>query len=242
MRIALTRPVPKSIARCELTHLQRQPIDLDVAQAQHQQYEQALAGFGCEVRPFPVADDFPDSVFVEDTAIVLEEVAVITRPGAESRRGETASVAAALSPLRSLVHIEEPATLDGGDVMRIGKRIFVGISTRSNPRAIAALEAMLAFWGYSVTAVEVRGVLHLKSAVTPLPGGAVLLNGAFVDRSIFDEAIEVDPSEPMAANVLTIGDDLLCAAASRARASGWRSEDSAPPQSISASWPRRKEL
>jgi dimethylargininase len=213
MRIALTRPVPTSIAHCELTHLERQPIDLAVAAAQHQQYERALAAVGCDVRHLPATDDLPDSVFVEDTAIILDEIAVMTHPGAESRRAETSSVAKALSQLRQLAWLEAPATIDGGDVMRIGKQLYVGLSTRTNERAIDSLRRILALYGYDVTPVDVRGILHLKSAVTPLPGGAVLLNGAFIDRSIFDNVIEVDSSEPMAANVLTIGDDVLCAQA-----------------------------
>lgn len=215
MTIAITRAVPTSITRCELTHLERQPIDFRAAERQHLRYEETLAALGCEVRRLPATDDFPDSVFVEDTAIVLDEIAIITRPGAESRRGETASAAEGLRPHRPLAYLEAPATLDGGDVLRIGKRIYVGISSRTDEVAVKQLRALAEPLGYHVSAVGVDGCLHLKSAVTALPGGAVLLNPNWVDASLFSpsEVIAIDPAEAYAANVLTIGDDVICAAA-----------------------------
>src|ERR1043166_7727320 len=114
MLIALTRDIPSAINACELTHVERNPIDIAAVRAQHAAYEAALESAGCPVQRLPPLDDMPDSVFVEDTAIVVDELAVITRPGAESRRGETASVAAALRAHRHVVNIEEPGTLDGG--------------------------------------------------------------------------------------------------------------------------------
>ncbi|MGH8216928.1 MAG: dimethylargininase, partial [Rhodanobacteraceae bacterium] len=131
--IAITRAVSRAIERCELSHLQRRPIDLALARRQHAAYEQALREAGCEVLQLPEQPDWPDSVFVEDAAIVLDEVAVATRPGAPSRRDEVASVVSALEPFREVLGIESPATLDGGDVLRLGKRICVGASARSNP-------------------------------------------------------------------------------------------------------------
>src|SRR4030095_4493047 len=128
MPIALIRAVPESLAHCELTHLARVPIDVMRAVKQHQQYEDTLRRLGCTVRHLPATPDLPDSVFVEDVAVVLDEVAIITRPGAASRRPETAAVATALARLRPLEHIVEPGTLDGGDVLQMGRRLFVGRS------------------------------------------------------------------------------------------------------------------
>ena len=132
MRIAVTRPLPDSLARCELTHLSRVPIDCSVAAAQHRHYEEALRALGCTVHARDLRYDLPDSVFVEDVAIVLDEIAVITRPGAESRRPERDAVAAVLSEYRPLRSIAAPGTLDGGDVLRVGRTLYVGLSTRTN--------------------------------------------------------------------------------------------------------------
>ncbi|MEA2236668.1 MAG: dimethylargininase [Thermoanaerobaculia bacterium] len=215
MRIALTREVPSSITRCELTHLARDPIDIDLARKQHEAYEQALSDAGCRIVRLPTEDDLPDSVFVEDAAVVLDEVAVITRPGAASRQPETASVAAALRDDRELLFLEPPATLDGGDVLRAGRTVFVGQSTRTNAEGLRQLSEALTPFGYSVRSVTPSGCLHLKSAVTTFADNAVLVNPAWIDVSLFDgmTVISVDPSEPSAANVLRIGDVVLCAAA-----------------------------
>lgn len=211
MLVALTRAVPPSIARCELTHLEREPIDLALAESQHRAYEQALQAAGCTVRRLPPEPDLPDSVFVEDAAVVLDEVAVITRPGAVSRRPEIPTVEEALAGFRPLLRIEAPATLDGGDVLRLGSRIFVGLSGRSNAAAVAQLGRLLEPYGYSVEGVSVRGCLHLKTAVTRAADDAVLLNPAWVHPGGFRgwRAIEVHPEEPMAANVLRIGEHAL---------------------------------
>ena len=130
--LAVTRPVPQSLRDCELTHLQRVPIDVALARAQHAEYERALTSLGCEIVHVPAADELPDSVFVEDIAIVLDEIAVITRPGARSRRPETVDIAATLGAFRQLQFLSEPATLDGGDVLRLGRVLYVGIGTRTN--------------------------------------------------------------------------------------------------------------
>jgi dimethylargininase len=208
-RIALTRPVPSSINRCELTHLARSPIDVDVARVQHAEYERALDALGCRVQRVPVADDLPDSVFIEDTAVVVDEVAVITRPGAESRRAETAAVADALRVYRPLRVIEAPATIDGGDVLVIGKRVFVGITPRTNSDGANQLRNHLVPFGYDVEAVPVHGCLHLKSGVTQIADDAVLINRQWI--SGFDDytRIDVDPGEPFAANALRIGEALI---------------------------------
>lgn len=210
-RIALVREVSPSLGQCELTFLAREIIDLDRARAQHRALERALETLGCVVERLPAEPDLPDSVFVEDTAVVVDEVAVVTRPGAPSRRAETASVARALARYRPLVPIETPGTLDGGDVVRLGPRIFVGRSTRTNEAGIEALRAALGGFGYSVTAVPISGCLHLKSAVTEITPETVLLNPEWVDAAAFSGAtvIEVDPDEPFAGNAQRVGDAII---------------------------------
>lgn len=212
-RIAFTRPVPPSINACELTHLAREPIDVDRAERQHAEYEDLLATLGCEVVRVAAAPEFPDSVFIEDTAVVTDAIAVITRPGAESRRGETAAVAEALGRWRRVVQIHAPGTLDGGDVLIAGRDLFVGISSRTNLEGARQLAHILD--GYAAQFVPVRGALHLKSAVTAIGERRVLLNPEWIDRATFRgyDIIEVDPAEPYAANALRIGDVIVCAAA-----------------------------
>lgn len=213
-RIAITRAVSRALERCELTHLERLAIDLDLARTQHAAYEQALRDTGCDIHALPEEPDFPDSVFVEDIVIVLDEVAVLTRPGAESRRGEVEPMAVALAPFRKLLRIVAPATLDGGDVLRLGRTLHVGASTRSNADAVAQLTQLLAPYGYRVQAVPLHGCLHLKSAVTQVAPDALLLNPDWVDASHFPgyRAIAVDPGEPFAANAVWTGDRLLYSA------------------------------
>jgi dimethylargininase len=204
--VALTRAVSPSIAACELTHLPRTAIDVAGAVRQHRRYEECLAGLGCEVRRLPAAPELPDAVFVEDTCVVLDELAVIARPGAESRRPETRAVADALAPVREVRFIQPPGTLDGGDVLRLGRRLYVGRTARTNPAGIDLLRSLVAAHGYEVTAVPVAGCLHLKSAVTAVAEGTVLVNPAWVDPGQFGQprVIEVDPAEPRAANALLV--------------------------------------
>ena len=207
MLIAITREVGAGIVRCELTHLERLPIDLARAKDQHHRYEECLAALGCEVRRLPDEPDLPDAVFVEDAAVVLDEIAVITRPGAESRRAETASVAGALEAFRPLGRIEPPGTLDGGDLLRVGKRIFIGRSGRSNRDGIDQMRALARPLGYDVEEVPVHGCLHLKSAVTQVGPDALLIQRKWVDPAPFTglDLIDVDPGEPFAANALLVG-------------------------------------
>jgi dimethylargininase len=197
MRLALTRELSPEFSRCELTHLARQPIDLDLARDQHAAYEQALADAGCEVRRLDTPEGMPDAVFVEDVAVVLDEVAIVTRPGAPSRRGEPTAVGDALAAYRSVRRIEAPGTLDGGDVLVVGRRVFVGASGRSNASGIEQLRQILAPHGYVVVAVPVIGCLHLKSAVTPIGDALLLMNPAC-------DVLDVDPLEPFGANALRI--------------------------------------
>ena len=209
--IAITRQVSPGIGNCELTHMPRRDIDLARAQAQHLEYERALEAMGCRVHSLPAQPDLPDSVFVEDTAIVLKELAVITRPGAASRRPETASVAVALRAYRPVFTMQAPGTLDGGDVLTLGTTLYVGRSARSNQAGIKQLLELVSPYGYHVETVEVSGCLHLKSAVTQVGEGQLLVNSAWMDaRSFGDmEIIDIDPMEPYAANGLLVGGELL---------------------------------
>lgn len=206
MLIAITREVSRSIVHCELTHLARTPIDVEHARAQHAQYVNALQSLGVEMLSLPEEPDLPDSVFVEDTAIVLDEAAVLTNPGADSRKPEVESIAAALAPYRQLIRVQPPATLDGGDVLVLGKQIFAGLSLRSNAAAVEQLQSILRPFGYRVRGVPVTDCLHLKSAVTQVGERTLLINPAWVEKSHFEgfDLIEVDSSEPYAANALWI--------------------------------------
>ena len=211
MQIAITRGVSAGIGACELTHLEREAIDVARARAQHRAYEETLVRAGCRVESLPALDDLPDSVFVEDVAIVLDEIAIVTRPGAESRRPETAHIAPVLAQHRRVTFIQAPGTLDGGDVLRLGRRVFVGRSGRSDESGIEQLRTVAWPYGYTVTAVPVSGCLHLKSAVTEVSPGVVLVNPAWVDAGVFGKVsvIEIAPDEPYAANGLLAGDRLI---------------------------------
>jgi dimethylargininase len=212
--IAVTRRISSAMMRCELTHLQRTAIDVALAREQHHAYEQALRALGVRIETLPEEPGLADSVFVEDTAIVLDEVAVITRPGAPSRRAETASIAAVLGKHRELVRIESPGTLDGGDVLRVGRSLYVGTSSRSNASGIEQLGALLRTFGYRVLPAAVHGCLHLKSAVTQVTADELLINSRYVEPTQFAgmRFIEVDESEPSGANALMLDTDVIYSA------------------------------
>ena len=205
--LALTRAVSPAVNRCQLVHLERRPIDVDLAREQHRGYEAALRDVGCEVRTLPADPSLPDSVFVEDTAVVFDEVAVIARPGAESRVPETEAVARALAAHRPLVRTTAPATLDGGDVLLIGRAVYVGVGGRTNRAGIDQLAAAVVPHGYDVRPVAVRGCLHLKSAATLVAPDTVLCNPRWVDPAAFAglEVLDVAAGEPGAANGLLVG-------------------------------------
>jgi dimethylargininase len=211
MLVAITRKVSPSIGRCELTHLERQAIDVNIACAQHLAYEHKLAKLGCQVHSLPTEPELPDSVFVEDTAIVLDEVAIITRPGAASRIPEIETITRVLTSYRKLLFIQPPGTLDGGDVLCLGKTLYIGLSSRSNLDAIEQVRSLLEPYGYIVVGVNVAGVLHLKSAVTQVAKETLLINPAWASKSDFIdyEFIEIDPSEPYASNALLISDTVI---------------------------------
>ncbi len=209
--IAMTRDVSPSLANCELSFVDRITIDSERAAAQHHAYRDALRALGCKLVALPMLPDMPDAVFVEDMAVVLDEVAIITRAGASSRRGESASVVEALAAYRTLHVIEAPGTIDGGDVVRIGRTLYVGQAARSNAEGIAQLRALLAPLKYRVEAVATHGCLHLKSAVTVVADGTLLVQPAWIDTGVFAEyrLIEIDPEEKHAANALRIGDSVV---------------------------------
>jgi dimethylargininase len=206
MLIAITRQVSPSINHCELTFHAKTPIDLTKAIHQHEAYEECLRQLGLRLVSLPPEPDLPDAVFVEDAAIVVDEVAVIPIMGAASRRPETESLARALSAFRPLHFMQPPATLDGGDVMRIGRRLFVGSSSRTNAEGIAQLRAFLSPFDYDVVSVEVHECLHLKSGCSHIGRNSILVNRDMVDVTPLAEfeLIDVPSSEPNAANALVI--------------------------------------
>ncbi len=211
MLTAITRAVSPALVNCELSFIERKPIDLQKARAEHHNYEALLGKLGARVISLPEEPTLPDSMFVEDPAIVLDEVAIICPLGTETRRKEAPSIATALQNYRKLAHIKLPGTLEGGDVLRIGKQIFVGITRRSNPEGIRQLGVISAAHGYELTAVAVTGCLHLKSAVTSVGRNTLLANRAWFDwkRLSGFEWIDVDPREPHAGNALQIGSSVV---------------------------------
>ncbi len=211
MLTAITRAVSPAIVNCELSFIDRKPIDLTKAREQHHAYEKLLGKLGARVISLPAEPGLPDSMFVEDPAIVLDELAVILPLGTATRRREAPSVAQALAKFRKLECVSLPGTLEGGDVLRIGGKLFVGLTRRSNAEGIRQLAAILAPHNYEVIAVPVSGCLHLKSAVTHLGGNTLLANRAWFDTTPLAgyEWIDVDPAEPHAANALALADTII---------------------------------
>jgi dimethylargininase len=213
MLTAITRAVSPAIVNCELTFLERSPIDLTKAEAQHRAYEQLLEQLGIHVISLPAEPALPDSMFVEDPAIVLNELAVILPLGTASRRPEATSIALALSKHRTLAQITPPASIEGGDILRINRTLYVGLSSRTNAEGIRQLTALLAPHNHKVIPVPVTGCLHLKSAVTHLGRNVLLANRAWFDPAPFASAgyfwLDVSPDEPHAANALAIGETVI---------------------------------
>lgn len=212
--IALVRAVSDAIADCQLTHIERVSIDVERARAQHTRYVATLQTLGCSVIELPPLHDCPDAVFVEDTAIVLPELAIITRPGAVSRQAETASVASVLGEYRPLATVSgASATLDGGDVVVDGKAIYVGLSARSNQAAIEQLAKATAPFGYRVKGVPLRHCLHLKTAVTRIADATFVGNPDWYDAEAMPgQHLHISPDEPFAGNTVQLGGSLLRAA------------------------------
>lgn len=212
--IAFVRELSARLEHCELSFIARAPIDGARARQQHRGYLAALAELGCALRWLPPLSEHADGVFVEDTAVLVPELAVLSRPGAPSRRGEVDSVAASLAGVRPLTRVLPPGTLEGGDVLRIGRTLYVGESARSDAQGTAQLAAALERFGYAVRPVATRGCLHLKSAATFIPPDTLLANPDWVDPGVFDvrRVLRVDAAEAFAANTLTLAGVTLVSA------------------------------
>jgi dimethylargininase len=213
MQAAITREVSSTLEACELTHYIRQPIDIACAREQHAAYRGCLLDLGLRVIALQPEDEYPDAVFVEDPAIVLDEIAVIARSGAESRRGEAQSLARELAKYRPLQWMEAPATLDGGDVMCVGQTLFVGLSARTNAAGVRQLASFVETHGYRVRPVAVQGCLHLKSALSWLGDDTVLVHRPWIDASALARMrlIDTPAGEEQGTNVLLVGDTVLVA-------------------------------
>jgi dimethylargininase len=209
MPTAIVRAVSPALNLCELEYLDRCEIDIARAVEQHSNYVRCLEQLGADVITLPAEPDLPDSVFVEDPAVVVDEIAIMSRMGAESRRSEAESLSEALARFRPLHWLTAPATLEGGDVIRIGSTLYVGVSQRTNADGIAQLAAVLAPLGYDVRPVEVRGCLHLKSGACHLGRGTLLVNRGWIDAAAFDSYTLIDVAEPWAADVLELGGVIL---------------------------------
>lgn len=211
MLTAITRGVSASLATGELTFRDRVPIDVSLARRQHEEYEQALSRLGVRIDHLPAEDALPDAVFVEDAGMVLDEIAIVTVPGAASRRAETESMAHAMGRYRPVQRLSAPATLDGGDVVRVDRTLYVGLSSRTNAAGIDQLGALASPLGYTVRAVPVKGALHLKTACTYAGRGVLLANPEWAAMRAFSDidVLTVDDSEPWGGSVLAIGGTLV---------------------------------
>jgi len=227
--LALTRPVSPSIGDCVLTFAEQQPIDVGRAALQHRAYEACLVELGVRLVPVPAEPDLPDAVFVEDTAVVLDEVAIAAAPPLPTRRREVASVAQVLSHYRPIRALAGGALLEGGDVLRIGRVLYVGLSGRTNREGTRQLAALAAPHGYEVRPVAVEGCLHLKTACTYVGRNTVLANRSWVDPGQLEgvEVVEVAPGEAGAGNALLMRDTVVMSASfpetsARLRSRGFR--------------------
>jgi dimethylargininase len=215
-KVALVRQPGRRLDEGIVTHIERTPVDIDLARRQHAAYVDALAQNDWQPRMVATADDCPDSVFIEDTVVVCEDLAVVTRSGAEVRRPEVEAVERVVRHLGLRVErIEDPGTLDGGDVLQIGQTVYVGEGGRTNAQGIRQLGELLAPLGRTVVPVPVVKVLHLKSAVTALPDGTVLTWGDALDTTPFPAVLEVP--EEAGAHVVTLDESRLLIAASAPR-------------------------
>ncbi len=207
MLTAITRAVSPALANCELSFIEWRPIDLEKARQQHRAYEKLLEELGASVISLPAEPTLPDSMFVEDPAVVLDEVAVIMPLGTAARRPEAVSLAQALAKFRKLGYVTLPGLMEGGDILRVGRKLFAGLSSRTNAEGIRQFQAILKPHGYEVIAVPVTGCLHLKSAVTYIGNETLLANRAWFDPTPLAgyQWIDVAPEEPHAANALTLG-------------------------------------
>nr|WP_236779027.1 dimethylargininase [Agromyces seonyuensis] len=217
-KLALVRIPASNLAEGELTHLERMPVDTDLADEQWDNYCAALVAEGWELVEVDAAPDLADSVFVEDAVVMFGDLALITSPGAESRRGETEAVERAVAALPgvTIARIEAPGTLDGGDVLKVGDTVYVGASSRTNAAGIHQLRALLTPHGFRVVAVPIGAALHLKSAVTALPDGTVIGHPDLIaDPTLFPSFLPVPEVHGVA--VVAVADDTLLMSAAAPR-------------------------
>ena len=208
--VALTRLLSPAILNCELTYMKRSWIDYDLAARQHLDYVRSLQRLGIDVVTLPPQPEMPDAVFVEDTALVLDEIAVISSPCAP-RKHELGSMRQVLEKYREIAIIPATSKFEGGDVVGNGRRLFVGCSTRTNRDGIESLQSIVQFYGYEVVPVEISGCLHLSTAASYLGDDTFLINPQWMDCSPLSRyrLIEVPVNEPWAANVLSLGSSIL---------------------------------
>jgi dimethylargininase len=205
---ALTRGVSQNIGSCELTYKERETIDAGKAERQLQAYNNLLMSWGIDFLTLPGNQDYPDCCFVQDTAVVLDEVCIVANMGAASRRGETSVVEKVLRLYRKIEHIASPATLDGGDVVQFGRRLFVGLSRRTNRQGMECLRRIVDQFGYTVEPVEVNGGLHLTTGCGIIDDETVLLNPRWLNASAFTSLrqLHVPETEPWAANTIRVNE------------------------------------
>ena len=211
MLIALTHTVSPSLAEGEVTFIDRQTVDYELALQQHATYCNALEKCGVEVKRLSVNPDSPDSCFIEDTAIVVDEVIIVTTIGSPARQHESRNVAPELARYGEIIHIQLPATIDGGDVLRIGRRLYVGVSGRTNSQGFHELAQILQQWNYEVIPVELKSCLHLKTACTAINEETVLLNPHWVAPEVFSDynVLSVPEEEGWAANTIRVGNTVF---------------------------------
>ena len=212
----IVRQISRSLASCELLHVTRQKFDLELAGQQHAAYVAALESAGVAVSVLPEEPELPDSTFVEDPVIVLDEIAVLCRLGAASREPEADKIAEHIAGIRAIHRITPPATIEGGDVLRIGQTLFVGISSRTNGEGIRQLETIVSRFGYRVVGVKVNGCLHLKTGVTCPAEGLLVANTDWIDPAPFQqfEILRVPDAEPWGANTLAVNGTVFVAESS----------------------------
>jgi dimethylargininase len=213
--LALTHVPSPSMQACERTFMPRLRISYAKAKRQHSAYCDVLRAAGLDVRLLHIQPQMPDCTFIEDTAVVLDEVAILASMGTVSRRPEPAAIESVLREFREIEPICHPATLEGGDVLRVGRTLLVGLSKRSNAGGIASLSRIADRYGYRVICVPVNGCLHLKTACSALPDGRLLLNPHWIDEAPLQEfdRIYVPETEPWGANGISLHSGMIMAAA-----------------------------
>ena len=208
---AIVRRIPNSFKHCITTMENKVPINVEMARVQHQNYCEILESLGLQLIRLDADEDLPDCCFTEDTVIVMDEIAIIANPVMSSRKGELDEIINTLKPYRKLYQLQSPAYLDGGDVIQIDRKLFIGLSARTNMAAIEQVADWVAGYGYEVISVPVNNTLHLKSASTYIGMGTVLLSPENVDPIYFSkyQVIEVPSSESYCADALAVGNNVL---------------------------------